>query len=149
MKGSRLHHAGITVSDMDRSLGFYRDLLGLRVLADTRLTRASVATLLGVDDLDLRVVDLDTDDGRIVELLEYTTPRGSRVDYTSRDPGSGHLAFVVDDIDRIRAGIGAAGGSIISREPVTAADTDGIFAHARLLYVRDPDGMILELVQLP
>ena len=146
---SRIHHVGITVGDMERSLGFYRNLLGMRVLHDNRLTRPQIAVLLGTDQIDVRIVDLDSGDGRIVELLEYATPQGTHVDYTSRDPATAHVAFVVDDIERVRAGLDAAGGSVISRDPVTAQDTSGIFAGARLLYVRDPDGMILELVQLP
>jgi catechol 2,3-dioxygenase-like lactoylglutathione lyase family enzyme len=145
----RIHHVGITTADADRSLRFYRDLLGMRVLADSRLTSASVATLLGVDELELRIVDLDTGDGRIVELLEYAKPAGVHADYTSRDPGTAHVAFGVDDLDAIAAGIAAAGGAVISRHAVTAGDTEGIFAGVRLLYVRDPDGMILELVQRP
>ena len=135
----RIHHVGITVSDMERALGFYRDLLGLRVLADTRLTRPEIATLLGTDEIDVR----------IVELLQYSAPPGHHLDYTSRDPGSAHVAFAVDDLDRIQEGIEATGGSVISHDVVKAADTEGIFARARLLYVRDPEGMILELVELP
>ena len=149
MTVSRIHHVGITVSDVERSLGFYRDLLGMRVVADTRLTRPEIAALLGTDEIDVRLVNLDTQDGRILELLEYAQPPGHRLEYTNRDSGSAHVALQVDDLDRIRAGIGAAGGSEISRHPVTAQDTEGIFAGARLLYVRDPDGMILELVQRP
>ena len=149
MTVSRIHHAGVTVADADRSLRFYRDLLGMKVLGDTRLSRADVASLLGAAEIDLRIVDLDTGDGRIIELLEYGTPRGHHVDYASRDSGTGHIAFQVDDLDAIAAGIAAAGGSVISHHAITAGDTTGIFAGARLLYVRDPDGMILELVQLP
>jgi len=149
MTVSRIHHAGVTVADVERSLRFYRDLLGMRVIEDVRLTRPEVAALLGTDELDLRLVNVDTGDGRILELLEYARPAGHRVDYTSRDPGSGHIALAVKGLDAIAAGIEAAGGSVISRHPVAAADTEGIFAHARLLYVRDPDGMILELVELP
>jgi len=149
MTVSRIHHAGVTVSDLGRSLRFYRDLLGMRVLEDVRLTSAEVAALLGVDEIDLHLVNLDTGDGRILELLEYARPEGRQVEYTSRDAGGGHLALAVRDLDAAAAGFEAAGGCVISRRPVTAADTEGIFAHARLLYVRDPDGMILELVQLP
>ena len=149
MTVSRIHHAGVTVSDLGRSLRFYRDLLGMRVLEDVRLTSAEVAALLGVEQIDLHLVNLDTGDGRILELLEYARPEGRQVEYTSRDGGGGHVALAVRDLDAVAAGIEAAGGSVISRRPVTAADTEGIFAHARLLYVRDPDGMILELVQLP
>ena len=147
MKG--IHHVGITTSDADRSLRFYRDLLGMRVLGDSRLTRPEVAALLGADEIDLRLVELESGDGRIVELLEYARPPGVLPRYTNRDPGSAHVAFAVDDLDAIHAGIEAAGGSVISRRVVKAGDTQGIFAHARLLYVRDPDGMILELVERP
>lgn len=147
MTVSRIHHAGVTVASIERSLRFYRDLLGLRAVGDTRLTDPRIAALLGTDSIDLRLVNLDTGDGRIIELLEYAHPRGRTVDYTSRDSGTGHVAIEVDDLDRVRAGIEAAGGSVISREVVTAGDSEGIFAHARLLYVRDPDGMILELVE--
>ena len=146
---SRIHHVGITVSDVERSLRFYRDLLGMRVLSDTRLTRPEIAALLGTSEIELRLVDLDTQDERLLELLEYAKPAGHRVEYTNRDPGSAHVAFQVDDLDRIRGAIAAAGGSEISHHPVTAQDTEGMFARARLLYVRDPDGMILELVQRP
>ena len=146
---SRIHHAGITVDDADRSLRFYRDLLGMAVLEDSRLTRTDVAALLGVDEVDLRVVVLDSGDGRVVELLEYATPPGRHVDYASRDAGTGHIALQVRDLDAIAAGIEAAGGSVISHRAITAGDTGGIFAGARLLYVRDPDGMILELAELP
>ncbi len=148
MTVSRIHHAGVTVADVERSLRFYRDLLGLKVVEDVRLTSREVAALLGTDELDLHLVNLDTGDGRILELLQYARPAGSRIDYTSRDPGSGHIALAVQDLDAIAAGIAAAGGAVISRHPVTASDAEGIFAHARLLYVRDPDGMILELVEL-
>jgi glyoxylase I family protein len=146
---SRIHHVGITCADVERSLRFYRDLLGMPVIDDTRLTRPEVAALLGTDELDLRLVNLDTGDGRILELLQYATPHGSRIEYTNRDSGTGHVALTVNDLDAVMAGIEAAGGSVISRHPVTAGDTEGIFAHARLVYVRDPDGMILELVQVP
>jgi catechol 2,3-dioxygenase-like lactoylglutathione lyase family enzyme len=147
MKG--IHHVGITTADLERSLRFYRDLLGMRVLEDVRLTRPEVAALLGADELDLRLVNLDTGDGRILELLQYLKPAGVHVEYTNRDSGSAHIALSVDGLDRICAGIAAAGGAVISRHPVTAADTEGIFAHARLLYVHDPDGVILELVERP
>ena len=149
MTVSRIHHVGITTADLERSLHFYRDLLGMRVLAETRLTRPEIAALLGTDVIDLRLVILDAGDGRILELLQYASPHGRHVDYASRDSGTGHVALEVKDLDAILAGIEAAGGSVISRHPVTAEDTEGIFAHARLIYVRDPDGMILELVQLP
>ncbi len=64
-----------------RTLGFYRDLLGLRVIADSTATASEVAELLGLDSVQLRIADLDSGDGRVVELIEYLQPKGRRLAY--------------------------------------------------------------------
>jgi catechol 2,3-dioxygenase-like lactoylglutathione lyase family enzyme len=147
VRSSRIDHVGITVAGADRALGFYRDALGMRVLGDVRLRDADTAALLGVDDVDLRIVDLDSGDGRIVELLEYARPAGKPMRYASSDSGTAHVAFTVDDLDSIASRIEAAGGSVISRRAISLTPSGGPFDGAKVLYVRDPDGMIVELVQ--
>jgi catechol 2,3-dioxygenase-like lactoylglutathione lyase family enzyme len=149
MTVSRIDHVGITVSDLDRALGFYRDLLGLRVAADNTISEPAVAELLGLDSVQLRIVDLDSGDGRIVELLQYLQPAGRRIDYESSDPATEHIAFTVDDLAAVRARLTEAGARIVSRRPLTIDDPGGSFDGAICLYVRDPDGAILELVQRP
>jgi len=149
MTVSRIDHVGITVSDVDRALGFYRDLLGLRVVADTTISEPAVAELLGLDSVHLRIVDLDSGDGRIVELIQYVQPAGRRIDYESSDAATEHIAFTVDDLAAVRARLAEAGAKIVSRRPLTIDDPGGSFDGAICLYVRDPDGAILELVQRP
>ena len=149
MTVSRIDHVGITTSDVDRSLAFYRDLLGMRIIDDLVVTSPEIASLLGVDSVELRIVDLDSGDGRIVELIKYMQPEGKPATYDSRDAGTGHIAFTVDDLDRVRRRIAAAGGRVISHQPITITDPRGLFDGATCLYLRDPDGMILELVQRP
>ena len=83
MTVSRIDHVGITVSDVDRSLSFYRDVLGLRVIADATLIEPEVADLLGLDSVELRIADLDSGDGRIVELIQYLEPKGRLIAYES------------------------------------------------------------------
>jgi catechol 2,3-dioxygenase-like lactoylglutathione lyase family enzyme len=143
----RIDHVGITVSDLDRALGFYRDLLGLRVLADSTLIEPEVADLLGLDSVQLRIVDLDSGDGRVVELIQYLQPKGTQIAYASADPATAHIAFTVDDLDAVRERLSQAGATIVSRRPITISDPGGSFDGAICLYVRDPDGAILELVQ--
>ena len=149
MTVSRIDHVGITTSNIERSLDFYRDLLGMRLIDDIVVTSHEIAQLLGVDSVELRLVDLDSGDGRVVELIQYLQPPGKRSDYESRDPATGHIAFTIDDLERVRLKIEAAGGTVISRRPVTIDDPGGPFDGATCLYLRDPDGMILELVQRP
>ena len=149
MTVSRIDHVGITVSDVHRALGFYRDLLGLRVVADNTITEPAVAELLGLDSVKLRIVDLDSGDGRIVELLQYVEPTGRQIDYESSDPATEHIAFTVDDLAAVRVRLAEAGVKIVSRKALTIDDPGGSFDGATCLYVRDPDGAILELVQRP
>jgi catechol 2,3-dioxygenase-like lactoylglutathione lyase family enzyme len=146
---SRIDHVGITVSDLDRALGFYRDLLGLSVVADSTISEPGVAELLGLDSVELRIVDLDSGDGRIVELIEYLHPKGRRSDYESSDAATEHIAFTIDDLAAVSDRLARAGARIVSRRPLTISDPGGSFDGAICLYVRDPDGAILELVQRP
>ena len=71
----------------------------------------------------------------------------SRIDHESADPGTAHIAFTVDDLDSVRERLSNAGATIISRRPITIDEPGGSFDGAICLYVRDPDGVILELVQ--
>jgi catechol 2,3-dioxygenase-like lactoylglutathione lyase family enzyme len=150
MTVTRIDHVGITVSDVDRALGFYRDLLGLRVIAASTVAEAEVAELLGLDSpVQLRIADLDSGDGRIIELLEYVQPRGRRIAFESSDVATAHIAFTVDDLAAVRERLLDAGATIVSRRPITISEPGGSFDGAICLYVRDPDGVILELVQRP
>ena len=147
MTVTRIDHVGVTVADVERSLRFYRDTLGLRVINDSLLTSPEVAALLGLESIELRSVDLDSGDGRVFELLHYVRPAGHHVDYESRDPATGHVALTVDDLGAVRARIEAGGGKVISTAELHVSDPGGAFDGAVCLYVRDPDGMILELVE--
>jgi catechol 2,3-dioxygenase-like lactoylglutathione lyase family enzyme len=147
MTVSRIDHVGITVSDLDRALGFYRDVLGLRVIADATVTEPEVAELLGLDSVQLRIADLDSGDGRIVELIQYVQPKGRRIAYESSDSATAHIAFTVDDLAALRDRLTSAGATMVSRQPITINEPGGAFDGAICFYVRDPDGVILELVQ--
>lgn len=147
MSVSRIDHVGITVSDVNRSLGFYRDLLGLRLIADSTVTEPEVADLLGLDSVQLRIADLDSGDGRIVELIQYVQPKGRPIENQSSDPGTAHIAFTVEDLAAVHERLVGARAKIMSRRPVTIREPGGDFDGAICLYVRDPDGAILELVQ--
>jgi catechol 2,3-dioxygenase-like lactoylglutathione lyase family enzyme len=147
MTVSRIDHVGITVSDVDRALAFYGGLLGLRVVADSTVTGPDVAELLGVDSVQLRIADLDSGDGRIVELIQYVEPKGRSIAYNSSDVATAHVAFTVDDLDAVQERLRDAGATIVSRRPLVISEPGGAFDGATCLYVRDPDGAILELVQ--
>jgi catechol 2,3-dioxygenase-like lactoylglutathione lyase family enzyme len=141
-----LHHVGVTVADLDRSLGFYRDLLGLHV--ETRVSDVEAEDVTGIPGARLSIADLDLPDGRVIELIEYTSAGGQPLDQRTSDAGSAHLAIAVDDIDAAWARLTDAGVTVRS-PPVTLVDSGPRWTGARVLYAVDPDGVTVELVEDP
>lgn len=140
-------HAGITVSDLDRSLAFYRDGLRLTVAFDRVLDGDYLRTVLDLPLSSIRVAYLDIPGNGYVELLEY---RGlERISAASRpcDPGGGHLCLYVDDIDILVERLHAQGYQSRSEGPVDI--TSGPNVGARSIYMLDPDGYAVELFQRP
>ena len=138
-------HGGITVSDMDRSLPFYREGLGLEIEFDRILDGPYLREVLGMQFESLRAVYLRIPGGGFVELLEY---RGlERLSASSRpcDFGAGHLCFYVDGIDEVFGRLRSMGYTARSNGVVDI--TAGPNAGARSVYMGDPDGYAVELFQ--
>jgi catechol 2,3-dioxygenase-like lactoylglutathione lyase family enzyme len=146
---SRIDHVGINSSDFDHTLAFYRDVLGLRVMSEGTFRDGETAALLGLESVELHIADLDSGDGRVVELIEYRRPKGDRVGFQLYDSPVIHIALTVDDLAAVRERLVAAGIDVISRRPLTIHDPGGAFDGAICLYVKAPEGVILELVQRP
>lgn len=145
---ARLDHAGVTVGDLERSLGFYRDLVGLPVLDRGEDDGPEIAELTGVAGARLRWADLDGGGGRIVELLEYLHPRAAAAPAEPNAPGSAHVALSVADLDGVRDRLRAAGVRVRSAGPVTLEDA-GAWTGVTCLYAVDPDGLTVELLERP
>jgi catechol 2,3-dioxygenase-like lactoylglutathione lyase family enzyme len=141
-----LHHVGITVSDLDRSLAFYRDLLGLHI--EARVADVPAEDVTGIAGARLSIADLDLPDGRLLELMQYTSGGGERLVQRTSNPGACHVAISVDDIDEICDRLERAGVTLRSR-PVTLTDSGPRWDGSRVVYTVDPDGVTVELVQLP
>ncbi len=141
-----LHHVGITVSDLDRSLAFYRDLLGLHI--EARAVDVPAGDVTGIPGARCSIADLDLPDGRLLELIQYTAGGGTRLEQRTSDPGACHVAISVDDIDATCERLERAGVTLRSK-PITLADSGPRWDGSRVVYTVDPDGVTVELVQLP
>jgi glyoxylase I family protein len=139
-------HTGITVSDIDRSCRFYRDVLGLTVSKVIRVSGPSVGRITGVPDAVLDVAFVRCP-GHVIELLSFAEPL---VRHASKlrtcDPGFLHLCFKVSAIDAVIAAILAAGFETLS--PIETMQ-HGPAAGMRVVYARDPDGVVLEFAEEP
>jgi catechol 2,3-dioxygenase-like lactoylglutathione lyase family enzyme len=139
-------HAGITVTDMDRSVPFYRDGLGLEPFWDVTRDSEMVRTVVGVRFTTLRNVMLRVPGGGFVELLEYRGVDRSDPSFApASEPGTGHLCLEVRGIDALVTRLVTLGGSAGSEVQTVAQG--GSRAGSKLVYVRDPDGWLVELYQ--
>jgi catechol 2,3-dioxygenase-like lactoylglutathione lyase family enzyme len=141
----RLTHIGLCVSDCERSLQFYRDVLGFRYLSELQLAGEPSSTLLQLPDVELRAIYLERDGTRI-ELLHYPVPghQGDGAPRPMNQLGLTHLSLRVDDLVGLLASLRAAGVRILDR---TRIDIPAFEAGA--VFVTDPDGTLIELVQAP
>jgi catechol 2,3-dioxygenase-like lactoylglutathione lyase family enzyme len=145
-------HTGFSVADLERSIRFYVDGLGLRLrhrqTGDNEYTRQ----LVGYPDAVIHVAQFVIDgsppppSGHVLELIEYERPRGEVAEPSNSRISSGHIAFAVTDITPVADRLKALGATFVS-EPVSI--TEGINAGGRTVYLRDPDGITLELLEPP
>jgi glyoxylase I family protein len=140
-------HTGITVSNLDRSLAFWRDVLGFEFSHRTHQTSELASEITGVPGAELSLAVVKAP-GHKIELLEYHAPpdRKQRVDLRPCDVGSAHIALSVDNLDAVLDRIAASGWKIAGK-PQTLKT--GPNAGKRVVYVRDPDGTTIEFMQPP
>ena len=150
MKVDGIFHTGLTVSDLDRSIAFYRDLLGLELVSQWDSAQPYLRTIVGYPDAELRIALLRLPRGGVaasghhIELLEYRAPRGVRGDARTFNPGNAHVAFMVEDLAAAYADLKAKGVRFKSA-PVEIIH--GRNRGAKAVYCLDPDDITLELVQ--
>jgi catechol 2,3-dioxygenase-like lactoylglutathione lyase family enzyme len=143
----RADHTGITVSSLDKALSFWVDAIGFRHLYTWDFENTPfIDELVGVNAAAMRLAMVEGP-GHLIELLEYRAPDDRQVmKPRSCDVGSVHVAFYVENIDALLARIGAMGWTALSKvQRVETGDRAGL----RLVYVRGPDGVTLEFLQLP
>jgi catechol 2,3-dioxygenase-like lactoylglutathione lyase family enzyme len=147
METRRLHHTGYTVSDLDRSVAFYSDLLGCEVVATQEKAGGYLAAIVGYPDAHVRMAHLRVPgDEHVIELFEYRSPAGARADVEPRNVGASHLCFIVTDLRALYDALLERGVTFVS--PPVEVDT-GINRGGLALYLRDPDGITVELFQPP
>jgi lactoylglutathione lyase len=142
---TQAHHTGLQVESLDRSIAFYRDVLGFEETFRWNPRAPYIGELVGYPDVDLHAAILKMPgSGTFLELLEYRNVERQAVDTATANPGTAHIAFFVDDLDTLYEELRSAGIASVS-EPVTP--TIGPNKGGRAVYMIDPDGIRVELIQ--
>jgi len=140
-------HTGITVSNLERSLAFWRDVLGFELSHTAHQTGELAREITGVAGAEIKLAVLRAPGGHKIELLEYLAPPDrKRLALKPCDVGSVHVALLVDDLDAVLESIAASGWKAAGKPQTLRA---GPNAGKRVIYVRDPDGTTIEFMQPP
>jgi catechol 2,3-dioxygenase-like lactoylglutathione lyase family enzyme len=139
------HHTGFQVGSLERSLAFYRDLLGLEQISERTITKEYVGRLVGYPGVTLHSAFLRIPGSEhLLELIEYQGVERAAIDARTANPGTAHICLLVDDLEPIverltAAGFGSAGGVV--------SPTHGPNKGRLAVYLIDPDGIRVELLQ--
>jgi catechol 2,3-dioxygenase-like lactoylglutathione lyase family enzyme len=139
-----LHHIGIPVRSIERSLAWYGRLLGLEPDFLDVAEGPPTNQIVQLDDVRLRFAFLPLGD-TMIELLEYERPLGRDFELRNCDVGAVHVCFEVDDIERVHALLTEQGVEF----SIGPTLLDGAVAGHRCCYFRDPDGIQLEIWERP
>ena len=140
-----LDHVGFSVSDLDRSVSWYTEFFGdppqLRKVWDVEY----VSRIVGYPNCKMDCAFWRLPGGTILELIQYLEPPVGIVDMESYNAGNGHLCLVTKDLaadfERLR-------GRIEFRDPDPVRIPWGPYEGGWACYLRDPDGISIELMQL-
>ena len=141
----RPHHTGIQVADLDRSVAFYRDILGFELVFQWNPQADYIRTIVGYPDADIHAAILRMPGSDyFLEILEYRNVEKVPVDTRTANPGTAHLAFFTDDCEGLYAELTAKGVKSVSAPvmPTIGPNTGG-----RAVYMIDPDGIRVEFIQ--
>lgn len=140
------NHTSFTVSDLERSLPFWREVIGLELISLEPRDPALIERVVGVEGAEVMVAYL-RGHGHTLELIEYTAP-AEREHLRPRpcDVGFAHVAYDVDDLDAVLEAAATHGVAPIN--PPASIDK-GPNAGLRVVYARDPDGITIEFIEKP
>jgi catechol 2,3-dioxygenase-like lactoylglutathione lyase family enzyme len=144
-----LHHIGLTVADIERSICFYRDVLGMTLVRRRpRVDSDYVGQQTGYPGLVLSVASfkVHSESPVSLEIVQYLTHTGSPAEMASNRPATSHLCLTVNDLHACRDDLRLKGVRFKS-DPVTI--TAGPNMGGLVVYFFDPDGYLLELFQPP
>lgn len=145
----QIYHVGLTVSDLDKSIIFYRDILGLKFIGEILMEGEETDTLFQRKNCKARVAYLNGSDELHMPPVELIQFLDAEIQNTPADLFStsiSELCFYTKDIDKIYTHFLEHHVECLSAPQNFDFTTSG-FGKSRAFYFKDPDGIILEMMQ--
>ncbi len=135
-------HVGIITKDIQKSINFYNKILGLEIIQEFYDSSDYINEITGLKNATAHFVKLKTEDGAVIELLEYPTHKTDSVNISIINVGVLHIALRVLDADEAYSKLNSLGIKTLSK-PVLSSE--GI---AKVFFCIDPDNVRVELVEM-
>ena len=145
-----LDHVAVTVSDLERSLPFYKEVLGLQEIERHLLDGETISTMAGKPGVVMQVVRLacpDTPD-ILIDLQQYIDPKGDVSNAALGMANHSHFCFGVDDLQATCGELQKKGVEFISAPVSFDLGEDWDYGVVKVVFFKDPDGFILELMEM-
>ncbi len=136
-----IRHAGIVVSNLDKALHFYRDILGLKIRREMIESDKYIDNLSDLKGVKVKTIKMSADDGSLIELLYYESHPREPIDRDICDIGYSHIAFTVENLDYEYKRLKEKG---IKFNCTPQISPDG---KAKVVFCRDPESNLIELVE--
>jgi catechol 2,3-dioxygenase-like lactoylglutathione lyase family enzyme len=141
-----LDHVGFAVSDLDQSVEWYSMFLGEPPILRKTWDVEYVSRIVGYPGVKMEGAFWRLPGRTVLELLQYLYPEPGRVDMETYNVGNAHLCLVVDDL---AADFERLQDHVEFRDPAPVEIPWGPYTGGKACYLRDPDGISIELMQLP
>lgn len=135
-------HTGIITKNIDKSLEFYRDILGLTVIQDFTDSSKYINTITGIKNGSAHFIKLKANDGSVIELLEYPSHPTNPVHLSIINVGICHVAFQVQSSEDAYNKLIKNNIKVLSK-PILSSE-----GFAKVFFCLDPDNVRVELVEM-
>ena len=145
----KIYHVGLTVSDMDRSVALYRDVLGLQYQGELLMEGKETEAMFRRENCKARVAYLNGSDQLHmppVELIQFVKDEIHRTPMDLFTTSISELCFYTEDADGAYQKLVEQGVECFSAPQESDFRQEG-FGRSKAFYFRDPDGIILEIMQ--
>ena len=135
-------HTGIIVNDIQKSLYFYRDILGFNVIQDYTDNSDYINKIVGLKNANIHMVKLEAPDRTIIEIVKYINHPTGNSENQFYNVGTCHIAFQINDAEKVWEKLNNHDVPVISK-PILSSENI-----AKVFFCIDPDGVRIELVEM-
>lgn len=137
-----INHMSFTVSDLEISVEFYRDILGMKLLDISERDGDFSEQVTGIKNARLKIAYLGTKNCAL-ELVQYLSPRGNKIDTKTCNTGSAHICFNVTEFEKMVHNLQI---NNVKFAGVPCIISGGPNKGKSVLYLEDPDSNTIELI---